>query len=581
MKNLNIFQQKIFNTDKVLVLRLELREKLCKRCKEKLCAKACPYGLEASVALRCKHCNPEEAACMLACKKGAIYKVSETVLAIDYELCDGCASCAKACPYNAIVMRNGKAHKCDLCAIYSFKTACLEECSLGAIKINKQSEITAKVAKLLGWAAFLPEGIKTKKRGVTKLKNNYWYLLNVPLISIEEASFVKEVVEEFQKEGISIEEAFETVIERRELEISEKQKEYLLKMVKKKTSDFGPLEELFEDPEIEEISLCGPGVMNPLRVYHKKYGWCNCNICFENNEAVRAFVNRLLKNTEKRLTLNEPCINAQLANGARISASMPPVAKNGTTFTIRKFLKKFFSPAELVQVGTFSKELIAFLACAMKTDCSIVIAGNTGSGKTSTLQALLSFLPENERIILVEETPELQVKHMHAIRLLVDEERNITMEKLIEHAMRMRPDRVIVSEIRSKEETKAFINTILSGQGRGSYTTFHANSANDAIKRLEFLEIKKSDIASIDLIVVQRRWPHVSGERIIEKRHVTEVVELTEDSGTKMLFEFDYKKCKLKKKETSERIAEKIEISFGEDFNKVIKDAQKKIFRCI
>ena len=213
----------------------------------------------------------------------------------------------------------------------------------------------------------------------------------------------------------------------------------------------------------------------------------------------------------------------------------------------------------------------------MQADCSLVIAGNTGSGKTTSLNAIFSFVPLNERIVVIEETPELKIPHKHVVKLTVCKEKGIEMHHLIEDSLRMRPDRIIVSEIRSAEETRAFINTLLAGQGKGSYATFHANSAKEAVKRLEFLGIRSVDIASIDLLLIQRRWPRAINKRIFEERRIIEVAELSEKAKLRMLYRFDYKKNRLIKTNKSRRIAEKIERTFGTNASKVIKKGKETL----
>jgi len=200
----------------------------------------------------------------------------------------------------------------------------------------------------------------------------------------------------------------------------------------------------------------------------------------------------------------------------------------------------------------------------MQTSCSILVCGNTGSGKTTTLNSLFCFLPPNERIVVVEETPEIVLPQEHKVKLNTSENIGVGMEKLIENTFRMRPDRVIVGEVRSSEECKGFVNTMLAGQAKGSYATFHAESASEALQRMQSLGVKKESLGSIDLIVVQKRIQRINlkGQRK-EERKVTEICEIGKDGNLRVLFELNHKEGNLKEKNKSIRIMEKVIQTFS------------------
>lgn len=564
-------------------MHLKLNSDLCEQCEEKLCMKSCPNGLDLN-ALKCVHCDPDKAPCALACKQDAFYKVTEKVLAIDENKCDGCGACLLACPYGAITIKNGKARKCDLCASYNFDIVCISNCKYGAIKIERPKHEVKEIERLLGWRCFKIEKGKARSyksaARVVEINDEFWYLLNMPELSLEEAKLVRFALEEFQNNGYGekeVERALANYCRKNLIMLEKEQKRYLKNLLKNLSKTYGPLSELIADNELEEIALIGLGKDKPIKVFHQRFGWCNCNLYFADEQAVRALVNRMLQKTERRLTLNTPKVNGVLPDGSRINATLPPVSLSEPSFTIRKFDIKRFTPLELIRNNTFTIELMAFLRSALQTDCSILIAGNTGSGKTTSLNAIFSFVPASERIVVIEETPELQIPHKHVVKLTVCKEKGIEMHQLIEDSLRMRPDRIVVSEIRNSEETGAFINTLLAGQGKGSYATFHANSASEAVKRLEFLGIKRVDIASVDLLLIQRRWPKATNKSIFEVRRIIEVAELSENAGLRTLYKFDYKKDKLTKANKSKRISEKIERTFGTKASRVIKESAKNL----
>jgi len=537
----------------------------------------CPHSLKPE-AVNCLHCKPEEAPCVLACQENAFFESAEGVLSIDETLCSGCGKCNKACPEKAIVLQKKKAAKCDLCSGQDFVQACVGTCPNSSISIERTREEIEQAEKALGWRIFKPkkragrtllkkEGHSIKERGSEK-----WYEIEeFPELSMEEAMLLREIIERFQSDSeldkSAIPKAMDVFLEENRIELDERQKEYFLGIMYSLVNGFGPVSLLLEDEALEEIALIGTGKNKPLRVFHRLFGWCKCNVYFSDTKSVVNTVNRMLLKTDRRLSLSNPRVNGVLPDGSRLNATIPPVSFAHPSVTIRKFNSKKFTCTELTKNSTVSTEAMAFLSLALETDCSLLIAGNTGSGKTTTLNALFSFVPENERIVLIEETPELQIPHSHSVKLNVAERQGITMTDLIVDSLRMRPDRIVVGEIRSRKETEAFIDTLLAGQGKGSYATFHAGSVNEAIKRLVLLGVKEIDLCSIDLVVVQRRWDSIArdGSRR-ELRRVIEIAEISERSGlpkVNSLFKFNYSKGKLERKGKSEKVKLKVKRAFS------------------
>ena len=348
--------------------------------------------------------------------------------------------------------------------------------------------------------------------------------------------------------------------------LGKEQVEYLCLALERHVFGFGAMDFLLQDNEIEEIASIGVGEEKPVHVFHRRLGWLRTNLFFSNSDYARELVNRMARSVGRRLSMNSPMLNSTLPDGSRISAAINPVSFSGPSITIRKFGKLPFTPIQLVENNTFSAELMAFLWIAMQCDCSVLIAGNTGSGKTSSLNALLSFVPQNERIVVVEETPEIRLEHKHFVKLTVVKEQNIEMQDLIVESLRMRPDRIIVGEVRSKGEASAFIDTMLAGHGKGSYGTFHGQSVRESLNRMRCLGVLEIDLAAIGLIVVQRRWNKAGKKGNSELRRVVEVAELEEESGKiNTLFKFDYTKDRLEKCGESTRVFEKAVRSFSFD----------------
>ena len=439
----------------------------------------CPYELDES---KCMHCDPKEAPCVQACPKGAIYEVADGILAIDYDKCDGCGKCAEACPYGAIVLKEGKAFKCDLCLSLFDEPQCV---AAGLARIQYTQEELEKIWNVIGWAV-LEDGD---------------YLVQTKEIRLSDAAILKEVVERYQKtKGEFTWEEILAGLEYEYGEIAKDTKERVMWWIKRTYEGHGPIDFL-NDPEIEEIATTR--LREPIRVYVRGEGWKKTNLAFWTEDYFNYVVNKYAASMGRRITLKTPRINATLPDGSRLHAVIPPLSREGHALTIRRFTERRWTPWDIIHKGTASTEDMAKIWWAIDNDMNVIIAGNTGSGKTTTLNAIMSFIPLDERIILVEETPEIWIPHEHRIRLVPDE--NTSMQELVYDTLRMRPDRIIVGEVRRPEEMRALFGTMLAGQGRGSYATMHGRSVEETERRIKSMGIPEEDLAALDVIVVQRR----------------------------------------------------------------------------
>ncbi len=359
------------------------------------------------------------------------------------------------------------------------------------------------------------------------------YQLKLPRLSEEEQELVLAVADEFRaetqkREILGEKEAAElaqrilsSVCEEQGIELDSDQKRYLAKSAFLQTWGLGFLQELLSDERLEEIAVVGIG--RPVFVFLRGEGWKRTNVSVESQDYFVSLVNRLGRNLGRRLTAQKPRLNAVLEEGSRVHASMPPVS--GCELTIRKFTREPLSPFDLLSGGTYGAHALALLSLSMQADLSVLIAGNTASGKTSTLNALLSFVPATERMLIIEETPEISIPHPHQLRLLPFEEGGIEMVELVRDSLRMRPDRVVVGEMRTPQEARAFVESALSGQAKGCYSTFHAQSSRDALLRLRMMGCLDSDMEGIDLFVVQRRVSVYDPKKrkVGETRRVSEI----------------------------------------------------------
>ncbi len=269
---------------------------------------------------------------------------------------------------------------------------------------------------------------------------------------------------------------------------------------------FGPLQSLLADDSVTEIAANGP-----WRIYVERKGRMEPepSVRFDDEAHLRRIVDRIGTRVNRRCDDASPLMDARLPDGSRVNAVIPPLAVNGTALTIRKFAKDRMSALDLLAAETLSPAMLAFLAAAVSGRCSIVVAGGTGSGKTTLLNVLSAFIPAYERIVTVEDAAELQLKQDDLVSLEsrppnIEGKGEVTIHDLVKNALRMRPDRIVVGEVRDVEALE-IINAMTTGHD-GSLTTIHANDAQTALSRLETMLLKSSsgyDAATVRKMIAQ------------------------------------------------------------------------------
>ncbi|TCS94263.1 CpaF family protein [Hazenella coriacea] len=309
---------------------------------------------------------------------------------------------------------------------------------------------------------------------------------------------------------------------------------------------YGPLESLLEDDDITEIMVNGPN-----EVFYEKLGKLHkTEIQFRDDEALRHVIDRIVAPIGRRIDVSSPMVDARLPDGSRVNAVIPPISLKGALVSIRKFRKDPIRLHDLLEFGSFTPEMGEFLTSLIKAKLNIIISGGTGSGKTTLLNALACYIPENERIITIEDMAELRIPHGHVAGMEarpanVEGKGEISIRQLVRNALRMRPDRIIVGEVRGAEAFD-MLQAMNTGH-EGSLTTVHANSPNDAMNRLEGMvmmsgmdlptEIIRSYIVgAVDLIVQIGRLP--DGQR---KMLAISELQIKEDGSVhlKDIFRFE------------------------------------------
>jgi pilus assembly protein CpaF len=292
---------------------------------------------------------------------------------------------------------------------------------------------------------------------------------------------------------------------------------------------YGPITPLLNDPQINEVM-----VNSPTQVYVERNGKLELSgVTFRDNAHILHIIERIVAPLGRRIDESSPMVDARLPNGSRVNIIIPPLALNGPAITIRKFSEKPFTVNDLIRFGTLTPEVAQFLKACVEARLNIVVSGGTGSGKTTTLNVISSFIPSDERIITIEDAAELQLHQDHVVRLEtrppnVEGKGTITIRDLVRNSLRMRPDRIVVGEVRSGEALD-MLQAMNTGHD-GSLTTGHANSPRDMLSRLETMvlmagmelpvrAIREQISSAIDLIVQQSRLK--DGSRKIT--YITEV----------------------------------------------------------
>jgi pilus assembly protein CpaF len=332
----------------------------------------------------------------------------------------------------------------------------------------------------------------------------------------------------------TIQDLFEQILSEENIVLSRPERARLFEQISAEILGLGPLQPLLDDETITEIMVNGA-----KNIYVERKGRLNrVPVTFESNDHVMRIIDRIVAPLGRRIDESSPYVDARLADGSRVNAVIPPVSLVGPVLTIRKFFKVPITLEQLVQFGTITPEALQFLKACVEARLNILISGGTGSGKTTFLNVLSSFIPSDERIITIENAAELQLRQEHVVTLEsrppnIEGRGEITIRQLVINSLRMRPDRIIVGEIRD-DAALDMLQAMNTGHD-GSMTTLHSNSPRDTLMRLETMTlmagmelpvraIREQVSSAIDLIVHQERMRDGS-------RRVTDICEVSGMEG--------------------------------------------------
>ncbi|MBT2642290.1 CpaF family protein [Bacillus sp. ISL-41] len=332
----------------------------------------------------------------------------------------------------------------------------------------------------------------------------------------------------------TIERLIMQMIDEEKVIIPNDQIEQIIQQIINESVGYGPLEALLRDDSITEIMVNGA-----YEVFIEKQGKIEkTNVRFKDDEHVRHIIDRIIAPLGRRIDESSPMVDARLLDGSRVNAVIPPISIDGPSISIRKFKKDPFTLEDLMGFGSFSNEMAIFLQAAVEAKANILVSGGTGSGKTTLLNVLSASIPRGERIVTIEDMAELRFNYDNLVRLEarppnMEGKGEVTINHLVKNALRMRPDRIIVGEVRGSEAID-MLQAMNTGH-EGSLTTVHANSPKDALGRLEAMVIMSGlpltvevirgyFVGALDLIVQTSRFSD-------GKRRIVSIAELVEEDG--------------------------------------------------
>jgi pilus assembly protein CpaF len=343
-----------------------------------------------------------------------------------------------------------------------------------------------------------------------------------------------------------IQEALTTLVHSEDVPLNHTEREGLIEEVLHEVLGYGPLEPLLKDPSITDIL-----VNNYNSVYVERKGLLDkTGIRFKNDEHLLHIIHRIVAAVGRRIDDSSPMVDARLPDGSRVNAIIPPLALDGPCLSIRRFGTIPLKFDDLIRYNSILPEMVEFLTGCVKAKLNVLISGGTGSGKTTLLNAMSSFIPAGERVVTIEDSAELQLQQPHVVRLEtrppnIEGKGEITQRELVKNSLRMRPDRIVLGEVRGGEALD-MLQAMNTGH-EGSLTTIHANSTRDALMRLETMvamagldlpdkAIRQQVSSAIDIMIQTNRLPD-------GKRKIVQIAELTGMEGETVtaqdIFTFD------------------------------------------
>lgn len=379
----------------------------------------------------------------------------------------------------------------------------------------------------------------------------------------------------FDEVKVKFLEAAKRILARNFPSLPEDKTEILAVYLLQKTLGLGEIEALLSDEQLEEVVI--NNARDPVWVYHKQYGWCKTNLRMKSEEMVYDYASMIARKIGRQINILNPMLDAHLPTGDRVNATIFPISSFGNTITIRKFSRNPWTITSFIKSKTVTSDVAALIWLCIQNELSLLVAGGTGSGKTSFLNAMAGLIPANQRIVTIEDTRELTLpSFLHWVPMVVREPNpegkgEVKMLDLMVNALRQRPDRILVGEIRRQEEAEVMFEAMHTGHS--VYATLHADNAEQTLSRLTNppINIPKEMLDALAGIVVTFR------HRRFGIRRVLEFAEMTKKGGMNVLFRWDVKSDKTKGVQKMSSLVDTLSLYAGMGDKEIEEDVEEKM----
>jgi flagellar protein FlaI len=402
-------------------------------------------------------------------------------------------------------------------------------------------------------------------------------LLKQIKISHEEALDIR-MAEQLQLKVIEL---AKKVIKEEMPHLSDRKLNFVAEKITQEMLGLGEIELLLKDDYIEEI--CVDNAKEPIWIYHKQLGWMKTNLRIPSENDILNYASSIARKVGRQINTQSPLLDAYLVTGDRVNATIYPISSFGNTITIRKFARKPWTVIDYMRLKTISSELAALLWLAIQYEMSIVVAGGTGAGKTSLLNVLCAFMPQNQRIVSIEQTREITLPSYYqwvpmVVREGTSEGRGeVSMLDLMVNSLRMRPDRIIIGEIRRAEEAQVLFEAMHTGHS--VYATLHAETVDEAFRRLKNppINIPSTMLSSLHIVLAAYRNRRTGIRRVFEMGEVI-AEDKNNPARANILYKWNPSTDKIMKAEKSKRILNYIKLFTNmsdADISKALKERQR------
>jgi flagellar protein FlaI len=423
---------------------------------------------------------------------------------------------------------------------------------------------------VLNYQVERPE-IRTATEAVlTELKEQVVKKVKLSTEEFVDSKALKRVKKKFRDEGMEL-------LEEELPETDKQSKDILIGNLIHEMLGLGDIELVLNDEHLEEIVVNSSD--EPAWVYHKEKGWLKTDINFRDEDEIYNYASEIGRRVGKNISSLHPLLDAHLPSGDRTNATLYPISTDGNTITIRKFARDPWTITDFIRNGTVDREVAAFLWLCLQYELNVIVSGGTGAGKTSLLNVLMPFIPPNQRVLSIEDTREVSLpEFLHWVPLTTREPNpegkgGVSMLDLLVNALRMRPDRILVGEIRRQRQAEVLFEAMHTGHS--VYSTLHADTAEQTVRRLVNppIDVPKTMVDAVDVNVVMFR------DRRRNFRRAMEVAEITENDKDELdadvIYEWQSKEDEIKKKQESQAIYETLKLHTGmtrEEMNDAIEE---------